>query len=146
MRWIVAGAVALSMMASTNAFAQSSAVDDTMAVCTSVIAEQYESSEDPLPRWLECVGAVEGFLAVVGAVGPSADPLIGELVAALAELYRDDDQCKIRETELPLAIATAAGGVFEEVIKAEYVLIGEQITDCDIGGTAAIVVTPASDA
>ena len=108
MRKILAGAMALSVLAGTQVYGQSSPVDATMAICTSVIADQYQSDEEPLPRWGECFGAVEDFLEVVGAVSPSADPLIAELVARLAEIYRDDDRCNIRETELPIAISTAA--------------------------------------
>ena len=142
MKKVLAGTIALSMLAAGPVHAQSVTINDTMAICTAVIAEQYASDEEPLPRWGECIAAVEAYVAAVGAISPSADPLIGELIVALVELYRDDNECKIRETELPIAINTAAAATSEEVLKAEYVLIAEQVLSCDIGGTAAITPTP----
>lgn len=143
MRKFPAIAVAFSLL-TVPAYAQPTTIDETMSICTSVIADQYQAEEDPLPRWGECFGAVEQFVSYVQANTGKGDSVIAELVARLAELYRQDPYCKIRETELPIAISTAAAAVQDEVIKAEYVLIYEQMNSCDVGGTSSIGIIPAS--
>lgn len=146
MKTLFAGLVALSLLPVFPAQAQSTSFADTMSVCTSVISEQYNSSSNPPPRWGECVAAVQTYLTAIGAISAKADPAIGDLIAALTELYQEDPTCKIRETELPLAISTAAASVFAETVKAEYLLIGKQISGCNLDGTAAINSAAAAQA
>lgn len=144
MKKLLVGLMALSMLSVSPVHAQSATYASTMSTCTAVIAEQYASTDNPRPRWLECVGAVEKYLTAIGAPSAAADPAIGELVAALVELYEDDADCKIKDTELPLAIATAAAAVYDTQVKAEYVLIGEQVSTCDLAGTSSIDDSEAS--
>jgi hypothetical protein len=120
-----------------------STIDEVMVICTDVINLQYD---DDHSRDGQCIGAVAAFLDAIGAPSAEADPQIAELVIKLLELYREDPACKIAETELPEAIATAAGKVLDEDIKAEYLLIEEQINSCEFSSTAAIdpVPVPAS--
>ena len=116
-----------------------STIDEVMVICTDVINLQYEEDRS---RDTQCIGAVAAFVSTIGAVSAEADPQIAELVIKLLELYREDPACKIAETELPEAIATAAGEVFDEDIKAEYLLIVEQINSCEFSSTAAIDPLP----
>ena len=120
-----------------------STIDEVMVICTDVINLQYE---DDRSRDGQCIGAVAAFLDVIGAPSAEADPQIAELVIKLLELYREDPACKIADTELPEAISTAAGKVLDEDIKAEYLLIFEQVNSCEFSSTAAIdpVPVPAS--
>lgn len=107
--------------------------------CTDVINLQ---CEDDRSRDTQCVTAVADFLGVIGAASSEADPQIADLVVKLLELYRDDQRCKIAETELPEAIETAAGKVLDGTVKVEYVQIVEQIKGCDFSATAAINPEP----
>jgi hypothetical protein len=107
---------------------------------------QYDASADPLPRWMECVNPVTTFVASIGAVSPEADPEIAALIESLVALYRFDEACKIRETELPLAIQAAADATFDADTKALYLELYQQIMDCEFAATAAIADPPASPA
>ncbi|WP_055048590.1 hypothetical protein [Devosia sp. A16] len=120
------------------AFAQNT-VDGVMTTCTDVINLQYE---DDHSRDTQCITAVADFLTAIGAASNEADPQIADLVLKLLELYRDDQQCKIAETELPQAIETAAGKVLDGTVKVEYVQIVQQIQSCDFSTTAAITPEP----
>jgi hypothetical protein len=136
----VAAALVLSLpvVAPLPVMAQST-VDEVMTICTDVINLQYE---DDRSRDTQCINAVANFLNVIGAASSEADPQITELVIKLVELYRDDDSCKISETELPDAIETAAGKVLEDDVKAEYILIYEQLNTCEFSTTASIIPDP----
>lgn len=142
MRRLITAAAALvlslSVVVPLPAVAQST-IDEVMTICTDVINLQYE---DDHSRDTQCIGAVAAYVDAIGAVSAEADPKITELVIKLLELYRDDANCKIAETELPEAIATAAGKVLDEGIKAEYLLIGEQIDSCEFSPTSAINPVP----
>jgi hypothetical protein len=142
MRRLITAAAALIMSLSAvvplPALAQST-IDEVMVICTDVINLQYE---DDHSRDGQCIGAVAAFLGVIGAPSAEADPQIGELVLKLVELYREDPACKIADTELPEAISTAAAKVLDEEIKAEYVLIFEQIDSCEFSATSSIIPVP----
>lgn len=148
MRWLITAAAALVLSLPVAvplpALAQSSTIDEVMTVCTDVINLQYE---DDHSRDGQCIKAVADFLGVIGAPSAEADPQITELILKLVELYRDDPDCKIAETELPEAISTAAGKVLDADVKAEYILIGQQIDSCDFSPTSAInpIPEPASN-
>ena len=137
MKWLLKAAAALLICATviSPVAAQTVPTDATVQTCSEVIDLQYKNDRS---RDGQCVGAVETWLDAVGAPSAAADPQIADLVAKLAELYQDDPDCKIADTELPLAIATAAGRVFDKDVKAEYLLISEQIKSCKFEGTAAI--------
>lgn len=143
MKKLLTAAAALVLSLSTAvplpALAQSNTVDGVMATCTDVINLQYE---DDRSRDTQCVTAVADFLGAIGAASSEADPQIADLVVKLLELYRDDQRCKIAETELPEAIETAAGKVLDGTVKVEYVQIVEQIKGCDFSATAAINPEP----
>lgn len=143
MRRLFTAAAALSLslwaVVPLPAVAQSSTIDEVMTICTDVINLQYDEDHS---RDGQCIQAVVDFLGVIGAPSAEADPQIADLVVKLVELYRDDPACKIAETELPEAIQTAAGKVLDEEIKAEYILIYEQINTCDFSPTAAIIPLP----
>lgn len=143
MRRLITAAAALILslwaVVPLPAVAQST-IDEVMTICTDVINLQYD---DDRSRDTQCINAVAAFLDVIGAPSAEADPQIAELIIKLLELYRDDPSCKIAETELPEAIETAAGKVLDEEIKAEYILIVEQINSCEFSPTAAIVPAPA---
>jgi hypothetical protein len=147
MRKLVTAAAALILSLSAvvplPALAQSTQ-DEVMTICTDVINLQYD---DDRSRDTQCINAVATFVGTIGAASAEADPQIAELVIKLLELYRDDPSCKIAETELPEAIETAAGKVLDEDIKAEYIVIVEQIKSCDFSPTAAInpIPVPASN-
>ena len=130
--------LSLSVVVPLPAVAQST-IDEVMTICTDVINLQYE---DDHSRDTQCIGAVAAYVDAIGAVSAEADPKITELVIKLLELYRDDANCKIAETELPEAIATAAGKVLDEEVKAEYLLIGEQINGCQFSATSSINPVP----
>lgn len=147
MRTLIALALSLFVLCAVTPASAQSAFDAeraaTMDICTTVINLQYESDDVDKPRWLDCVRAVEAFLVTVGAVGPAADPEIALLVEELVELYQFDDECRISETELPLAITTAAESTDDDEIEALYLEIAVQIANCEFEGLAAI---PASAA
>jgi len=131
--------LSLSVAVPLPALAQSNTVDGVMTICTDVINLQYE---DDHSRDNQCIMAVADFLGVIGAASTAADPQIADLVLKLLELYRDDPQCKIAETELPQAIDTAAGKVLDGTVKVEYVQIVDQIRSCEFSTTASITPEP----
>lgn len=127
----------VAAMWSPAALAQSAPTDipGVMSVCAPVVGEQYEGDKD---RWGQCIAAVDGFLKGIGAPADAANETIAELVAALVELYQDDDTCLIDETELPIAIETAAQLSTDGVQQAQIIEISATIKDCQIITTAAI--------
>jgi hypothetical protein len=147
MRVVATLCFSIAVLTATPAFAQPPTFDAeraaTMATCTEVINLQYESEEEPPPRWMDCVNAVAAFVDTVGAPSPDADPAIDLLVEELVQLYRFDAGCKIAETELPLAIRTAAEATFDEEIRALYLELFQQILDCEFEGLAVIPASPA---
>lgn len=140
---LVTAAAALTLSLTTAipvpALAQASTIPGVMTICTDVINLQYEGDRS---RDLQCIGAVSDFLDAIGAASSEADPQIAELVIQLLELYREDPECKIADTELPEAIQTAASQVLDEEVKAEYLLIYDQLENCDFSPTAAIEPDP----
>lgn len=138
---------AVSFMAalwSPAALAQSAPTDipGVMAICTPVIGEEYNGDKD---RWGECIAAVDGFLKGIGAPSEATNETVAELVAALVELYQNEKECIIDETELPIAIETAAQLSTDEVQQAQIIEISATIRDCQVLTTAAIPVPePAS--
>lgn len=147
MRIVAAVCFSLAVLIATPAFAQPPTFDaeraTTMAICTEVISLQYESDEEPPPRWMDCVNAVAEFLDEIGAPSPDADPAIALLIEELVQLYRFDEACRIAETELPIAIRTAAEATFDEEIRALYLEIVQQVLDCEFEGLAVIPASPA---
>jgi hypothetical protein len=149
MRKLIAAAAALFLNlavvlpAAAQATSDATTFQGVMTICSAVIAEQYEDDHD---RDGQCIAAVGTYLDAIGAPSSEADPLIAELVVALAELYQDDPACKIGDTELPEAIALAASRTEDDVAAAEYVLIADQIDTCQFEATAAINDALATDA
>lgn len=117
--------------------AQSSFVDvpSVMQVCTPVIDEQYDGNKR---RWGTCIGAVDEFLRSVGAPSDQTDAVIADLVAQLVELYRPQPSCVEDETELPIAINTAAQLARDAIQQAQIIEISNTIKDCGVFSTAAI--------
>ncbi len=138
---------AVSCMAalwSPAVLAQSAPTDipGVMTICTPVVGEEYDGDKD---RWGQCIAAVDGFLKGIGAPSEATNETIAELVAALVELYRNEKDCVIDETELPIAIETAAQLSTDKVQQAQIIEISATIKDCQIITTAAIPVPePAS--
>lgn len=133
---------AVSFMAalwSPAVLAQSAPTDipGVMAICTPVVGEEYDGDRD---RWGQCIAAVDGFLKGIGAPSEATNETIAELVAALVELYEDEEQCLIEETELPIAIETAAQLSTDGVQQAQILEISATIKDCQVITTAAIPV------
>lgn len=129
---------------SPAALAQSAPTDipGVMTICTPVVGEEYDGDRD---RWGQCIAAVAGFLKGIGAPSEATNETIAELVAALVELYEDEEQCLIEETELPIAIETAAQLSTDGVQQAQILEISATIKDCQVITTAAIPVPePAS--
>jgi hypothetical protein len=117
-------------------------IPGVMAICAPVVGEEYEGDRD---RWGQCIAAVDGFLKGIGAPSAASNETIAELVAALVELYQDEKQCLIEETELPIAIETAAQLSTDGVQQAQIIEISATIKDCQVLVTAAIPVPePAS--
>jgi hypothetical protein len=107
-------------------------IDDVMALCTPVIAEQYEGVVD---RWGYCSAAVAGYLA---SLSDPADEQIADLTAKLVELFQPGTGCKIHETELPEALAVAALKSKDAVQQAAIREIGATIRDCVEGQTRSV--------
>ena len=131
---------AVSFMAalwSPAALAQSAPTDipGVMAVCAPVVGEEYDGERD---RWGQCIAAVDGFLKGIGAPSEATNETVAELVAALVELYQDEEDCLIEETELPIAIETAAQLSTDGVQQAQILEISATIRDCQAITTAAI--------
>ena len=136
---------AVSLMAalwSPSVLAQSAPAVPTdipgvMTICTPVVGEEYDGDKD---RWGQCIAAVDGFLKGIGAPSEATNETIAELVAALVELYQNEKTCIIDETELPIAIETAAQLSTDKVQQAQIIEISATIKDCQIITTAAIPV------
>ena len=131
---------AVSFMAalwSPAALAQSAPTDipGVMTICAPVVGEEYSGDKD---RWGQCIAAVDGFLTGIGAPSETTNETIAELVAALVELYQDQNSCKIDVTELPIAIETAAQLSTDGVQQAQIIEISATIKDCQLITTAAI--------
>lgn len=124
---------------SPAALAQSAPGDipAVMSICTPVVGEEYDGDKD---RWGQCIAAVDGFLKGVGAPSEATNETIAELVAALVELYQDEESCLVDETELPIAIETAAQLSTDGVQQAQIIEISATIKDCQAITTAAIPV------
>lgn len=140
----LAAASFMAALWSPAVLAQSAPTDipGVMAICTPVIGEEYDGDKD---RWGECIAAVAGFLKVIGAPSETSNETIAELVAALVELYQNEEGCIIDETELPIAIETAAQLSTDAVQQAQIIEISATIRDCQVLTTAAIPVPePAS--
>lgn len=116
--------------------AQPMDVAGVISICAPVISEQYDGDKD---RWGTCMTAVTEFLDAIGAASVPTDPTVTDLVVALTELYRDDDSCRLNETELPEAIAIAAGRVTDDDQAAQILEISVTISECQQFATAAIV-------
>lgn len=117
-------------------------IPGVMAICAPVVGEEYDGDRD---RWGQCIAAVDGFLKGIGAPSEATNETVAELVAALVELYQDEEQCLIEETELPIAIETAAQLSTDGVQQAQILEISATIKDCQRITTAAIPVPePAS--
>lgn len=135
MNRLLLGCVAAIGLSSTPSLAATPTFDETISTCSAVINEQYAAGSS-LPRYGECVGAVGKYLAGIGAVSPGADPEVGELVAALALLYRHVATCDIVLTELPEAIGRAEASIYSADFKREIRNIRYQVTTCNPGGTS----------
>lgn len=129
----------MAAMWSPAVLAQSAPTDipGVMSICAPVVGEEYDGDKD---RWGQCIAAVDGFLKVIGAPSEAANETIAELVAALVELYQDEQQCLIEDTELPIAIETAAQLSTDGVQQAQILEISATIKDCQVITTAAIPV------
>lgn len=127
----------LAALWSPAVLAQSAPTDipGVLSICAPVVGEQYEGDKD---RWGMCIAAVDGFLKGIGAPSEAANETIAELVAALVELYQDEQQCLVEETELPIAIETAAQLSTDGVQQAQILEISATIKDCQVITTAAI--------
>lgn len=120
--------------------AAQSSVPDVVSICGPVINAEYEGDMTP---WGACVTAVEAFLQTVPA---GSDQLVS-LVVALTELYRADADCRIADTELPLAIARAADfAVDDEDQQAQILTIRDTVETCDTLVTATINRDPQGSA
>jgi hypothetical protein len=108
-----------------------------MTICTPVVGEEYAGDKD---RWGQCIAAVDGFLKGLGAPSEATNQTIADLVAALVELYQDDQSCVVDATELPIAINTAAQLSTDGVQQAQILEISATIQDCQVITTAAIPV------
>ncbi|MBN9363318.1 MULTISPECIES: hypothetical protein [unclassified Devosia] len=133
---------AVSFMAalwSPAVLAQSAPADipAVMSVCTPVVGEEYDGNKD---RWGQCIAAVGDYLKGIGAPSEATNQTIADLVAALVELYRNDQACVVDETELPIAIETAAQLSTDGVQQAQILEISATIQDCQVITTAAIPV------
>lgn len=143
---LVCGSLAaVSFMAalwSPAVMAQSAPADipGVMSTCTPVIGEEYDGNRD---RWGQCIAAVDGFLKAIGAPSDDTNAIIADLVVALTELYQDEEQCLIEDTELPQAIELAAQKSTDDVQQAQILEISATIKDCERFTTAAVRV-PAS--
>src|SRR3569623_884233 len=109
MKKLLLFAAALSLMAiSGPGYAQSSSssaagatsadISPIMTICKDVIEREYKGDES---RRNECVNGVTSFLKGLGAPAASVDPTISDLVVALTELYEEDPDSKIADTDLP---------------------------------------------
>lgn len=142
-----ASLVALSLGAAlvAPAFAQSSPTDipGVIGICAPVIGEEYTGDRD---RWGECIAAVDGFMDHIGAPSEQADPIIADLVAALVELY-EQQNCPEEDTELPIAIELAAQSSMDAVQQAQIIEISDTLKDCGQFATAALALpAPAASA
>lgn len=140
LRLACGGLAAVSFMAalwSPAALGQSAPSDipGVMSICAPVVGEEYDGNKN---RWGQCIAAVDGFLKAIGAPSEATNDTIAELVAALVELYQDQNACVIEDTELPIAIETAAQLSTDEVQQAQILEISATIKDCQIITTAAI--------
>jgi hypothetical protein len=136
MKKLVTAAAALFFFATAGGPASAQAtIEQTMDTCAAVIELQYNNNRS---RDGQCIAAVGEYLDAIGAPSVAADPLIADLVVKLYELYQDDPECKIADTELPIAIATAAGRVEDEQAKLQYLAVAEQIETCDFEAPGAV--------
>lgn len=127
-----------AVLASPAGVAQSAPTDvaGVTAICAPVISEEYNGNKD---RWGACINAVQEFLDAVGTPSAATDATVADLVVALTELYQDNRNCKLVETELPQAIEIAAHRVTDEQQMAQILEISATIADCQQFRTAAIV-------
>lgn len=137
-------AASLTMFAATAAptVAQSPppTIPAVISICAPVIDEQYNGDDQ---RWGTCVAAVDEFTRFIGATSASADPIIADLVVALAELFQEVDACEPDQTELPEAIDLAAQRTLDVDTQVRIEEISFTIRECATFATAAIAV-PAS--
>lgn len=133
----LAAAAFMAALWSPAVQAQSAPTDipGVLEVCAPVISEEYDGDRT---RWGQCVAAVDGFLKAVGAPSDETNAIIADLVVALTELYEDEEQCLIEETELPQAIELAAQLSTDDVQQAQIIEISATIRDCETFTTAAI--------
>lgn len=130
----------LAMAQNAGGNSAENSIRGVMAICTPVIAEEYDGDRD---RWLDCVNAVDGFLKRIGAPSDETNDDVADLVAALTELYEIQLACPLEETELPQAIALAADYSTDDDQQIQILEISATIKECDRLTTAAILV-PAS--
>ncbi|MGN6488177.1 MAG: hypothetical protein ACTHLT_10210 [Devosia sp.] len=128
----------IAVLASPIGVAQSAPTDvpGVIAICAPVISEEYNGDKD---RWGLCIAAVQEFLDAAGTPSAATDATVSDLVVALTELYQDNENCKLVETELPQAIEIAARRVTDEQQTARILEISATIADCQQFRTAAIV-------
>lgn len=146
LRFACTGIVVLSMGlagAIPAGYAQSAAptsIPGVLDICAPVVGEEYRGDRD---RWGQCIAAVDGFLAGIGAPSEATDPVIVELVAELVKLYQEQ-YCPEEDTELPIAIEVAAQLSTEAVQQAQIIEISDTIRDCGVFATAALPPPPAA--
>ena len=140
LRSALGGLAAISLAAAfcvAPSWAQSGPADipGVLAICAPVIGEEYDGNDE---RWGQCVAAVDGFMDAIGAPSDAANPIIADLVVALTELYEDQKECELEETELPQAIELAAQHSTDPVQQAQIIEVAATIEDCEVFLTAAI--------
>ena len=111
-------------------------IEEVMATCSPVIAEQYEGV---VVRWGYCSAAVAGYLT--GLPLP-ADQTIADLIAELTTLFQPGASCTEHETELPEALYVAALKSGDAGQQAEIREIGSTIRSCSQIQTASIQPQP----
>jgi hypothetical protein len=139
MKSLLLCAAALSFMSfAVPSFAQqtpSADIQPTMDICKDVIDREYGGDQS---RRNQCVDGVKEFLKGLGAASTGVDPTISELVVALTELYREDPDCMIKDTELAQAIREAAALLADKTILQDLLDIADQIDGCTFEPTAAL--------
>ncbi len=133
----IAVSAALAAVSASPTTAQSvpTSIPAVISICAPVISEEYDGNHQ---RWGTCIAAVDEFTAFIGAPSLSADPILADLVVALAELFQELDECDPEQTELPAAIALAAQRTLDEELQVRIQEISFTIRDCTVFATAAI--------
>lgn len=122
-------------------------VGEMISRCQPIISEQYSNDDS---RWGQCIAAAKSYLdALIPTLQTEAErqEVVAIAVDELVKLY-EPQNCRVADTELPIAIRTASSYTEDAVQLAAIENISAAVGSCQQIATAAIpveqtVVSPA---